>query len=87
MLGIIGGTSLLFSKLPKLEKVRVPTPFGPADLLTGDIVMLMRHQGGIPPHRINYRANLAALAIAGVDRVIAFGSSGSLKPEIPPARS
>jgi 5'-methylthioadenosine phosphorylase len=46
--------------------------------------MLMRHQQGIPPHRINFRANLAALALAGVDRVIAFGSSGSLKPEIPP---
>jgi 5'-methylthioadenosine phosphorylase len=84
MLGIIGGTSLLFSKLPRLNKVRVATPFGPADLLTGDIVMLMRHQDGIPPHRINYRANLAALALAGVDRVIAFGSSGSLRPEITP---
>jgi 5'-methylthioadenosine phosphorylase len=46
--------------------------------------MLMRHQNGLPPHRINYRANLAALAIAGVDRIVAFGSSGSLKPEIKP---
>ena len=84
MLGIIGGTSLLFSTLPKLEKRQVATPFGTAELLCGDIVMLMRHQGGIPPHRINFRANLAALAIAGVDQVIAFGSSGSLKPEIVP---
>jgi len=84
MLGIIGGTSLLFSTLPRLEKQRVATPFGPADLLVGDIVMLMRHQGGVPPHRINFRANLAALAIAGVDRIVAFGSSGSLKPDIVP---
>jgi 5'-methylthioadenosine phosphorylase len=84
MLGIIGGTSLLFSTLPKLEHKQVDTPFGCADLLSGDIVMLMRHQNGLPPHRINYRANLAALAIAGVDRVIAFGSSGSLKPQINP---
>ena len=84
MLGIIGGTSLLFSTLPKLEKRQVATPFGAAELLCGEIVMLMRHQGGIPPHRINFRANLAALAIAGVDQVIAFGSSGSLKPEIVP---
>ena len=83
-LGIIGGTSLLFSTLPDLEKKRVDTPFGCTDLLCGDIVMLMRHQHGRPPHRINYRANLAALAIAGVDRIVAFGSSGSLKPEIPP---
>jgi 5'-methylthioadenosine phosphorylase len=84
-LGIIGGTSLLFSKLPPLENVQVATPFGNASLLCGDkLVMLMRHQGGVPPHRINYRANLAAMAIAGADRIVAFGSSGSLKPEIAP---
>jgi 5'-methylthioadenosine phosphorylase len=85
MLGIIGGTSLLFSTLPALEKRRVATPFGSAELLLGDkLVMLMRHQDGLPPHRINYRANLAALAIAGVTEVVAFGSSGSLKPKIAP---
>jgi len=84
MLGIIGGTSLLFSTLPTLEKKRIDTPYGNTELLCGDIVMLMRHQQGIPPHRINFRANLSALALAGVDRVIAFGSSGSLKQEIPP---
>ena len=83
-LGIIGGTSLLFSKLPPLNERRVATPFGSVDILCGDIVMLMRHQDGIPPHRINYRAGLSALAIAGVDRVVAFGSSGSLKREITP---
>jgi 5'-methylthioadenosine phosphorylase len=44
----------------------------------------MRHQNGLPPHRINNRAHLAAFAIAGVDRIVAFGSSGSLKKEIPP---
>jgi len=84
MLGIIGGTSLVFAKLPSLEKNVLNTPFGNAELLCGDIVMLMRHQNGRPPHRINYRANLAALAIAGATRIVAFGSSGSLKPEIPP---
>jgi 5'-methylthioadenosine phosphorylase len=84
MLGIIGGTSLLFSTLPSLEKRTVSTPFGSAEILTGDIVMLMRHQHGLPPHRINHRAHLAALAIAGVDRIVAFGSSGSLKPKIAP---
>jgi 5'-methylthioadenosine phosphorylase len=83
-LGIIGGTSLLFSTLPSLKKRTVSTPFGTAEILIGDIVMLMRHQHGLPPHRINYRANLAALAIAGVDRIVAFGSSGSLKIGIEP---
>jgi 5'-methylthioadenosine phosphorylase len=84
MLGIIGGTSLLFSTLPPLEKRTVATPFGNADLLRGNIIMLMRHQNGIPPHRINHRANLAALAIEGVTDIIAFGSSGSLKAGIAP---
>jgi 5'-methylthioadenosine phosphorylase len=84
MLGIIGGTSLLFSTLPSLEKRIVNTPFGSAEILGGDFVMLMRHQHGLPPHRINHRAHLAALAIAGVDRIVAVGSSGSLKPKIAP---
>ena len=85
MLGIIGGTSLLFSTLPKLEKRQVATPFGSAELLCGDnLVMLMRHQHDRPPHRINFRANLAAMAIAGVTHIVAFGSSGSLKPKIAP---
>jgi 5'-methylthioadenosine phosphorylase len=85
MLGIIGGTSLLFSTLPELEKRVIATPFGTAELLCGDnLVMLMRHQMNRPPHRINFRANLAAMAIYGVTRIVAFGSSGSLKKEIAP---
>jgi 5'-methylthioadenosine phosphorylase len=84
MLGIIGGTSLLFSALPDLEKRRISTPFGNAEVHLGDIAFLMRHQQGLPPHRINHRANLAALAIAGADRIIAFASSGSLNTTIVP---
>ena len=84
MLGIIGGTSLLFSTLPDLEKKQIDTPFGNAELLTGNVVLLMRHQQDLPPHRINFRANMAALAIAGVDRIVAFGSTGSLNPAITP---
>ncbi|HSQ93429.1 MAG TPA: MTAP family purine nucleoside phosphorylase, partial [Methanoregula sp.] len=84
MLGIIGGTSLLFSTLPELEKKQVDTPFGNAELFLGDVALLMRHQQGLPPHRINFRANMAALALAGADRIIAFGSSGSLNHDIAP---
>jgi 5'-methylthioadenosine phosphorylase len=83
-LGIIGGTSLLFTTLPSLEKHVVWTPFGRVEVLTGDVTILLRHQGNTPPHRINFCANMAALAILGVDRVIAFGSSGSLKTDIKP---
>jgi 5'-methylthioadenosine phosphorylase len=84
MLGIVGGTSLLFSDLPDLTKERIYTPFGPAEVYTGDFALLMRHQYGLPPHRMNYRASMAALAISGVERIVAFGSAGSLKPDIPP---
>jgi 5'-methylthioadenosine phosphorylase len=84
MLGIIGGTSLLFSRLPDMGSNRVDTPYGQAELLCGDFALLMRHQGGLPPHRINVRANLAALAIAGVDRIVAIGSAGSLRRDIQP---
>ncbi|MFA4876651.1 MAG: MTAP family purine nucleoside phosphorylase [Methanoregula sp.] len=84
MLGIIGGTSLLFSTLPALEKRTVATPFGSAEVLAGEIVMLMRHQHNLPPHRVNFRANLAALALCGADRIVAFASSGSMNPDIRP---
>jgi 5'-methylthioadenosine phosphorylase len=84
MLGIIGGTSLLFSRLPELVERSIDTPFGPALALCGDFALLHRHQRGVPPHRINFRANLAALAILGVDRLVSIGSAGSLKREIPP---
>jgi 5'-methylthioadenosine phosphorylase len=84
MLGIIGGTSLLFSDLPDLEKRIVHTPYGNSEVLCGDIAILLRHQHTTPPHRINYRSHLAALAILGVTRIVAIGSAGSLKREIPP---
>lgn len=85
MLGIIGGTSLLYAPLPALEKRQVATPFGPSGILAGEnLVLLMRHQNNLPPHRINHRANLSALALAGVTDIIAFGSSGSLKPRFAP---
>jgi 5'-methylthioadenosine phosphorylase len=84
MLAIIGGTSLRYADLPPLERRTVSTPFGPAEVLCGDIHLLLRHQQGVPPHRINFRANMAALAILGADRVITIGSSGSLKRAIHP---
>jgi 5'-methylthioadenosine phosphorylase len=83
-LAIIGGTSIRFSSLPSFEERTISTPYGKTEALCGEVVILQRHQGNFPPHRINYCANLAALAILGVDKIVAFGSSGSLKQEIPP---
>lgn len=84
MLGIIGGTSLLYAQIPPLEERVVHTPFGNCEVKTGDIAILLRHQRSLPPHRINYRAHLAALALLGVERLVLIGSSGSLKKEIQP---
>ncbi|MCQ8894807.1 MAG: MTAP family purine nucleoside phosphorylase [Methanolinea sp.] len=84
MLGIIGGTSLLYARIPPLEACVVHTPFGNCEVRTGEVALLLRHQGSLPPHRINYRAHLSALALLGVDRIVLIGSSGSLKKEIPP---
>lgn len=84
MLGMIGGTSLLFSRLPELELQVVHTPYGRCEVLAGEIALLLRHQHDKPPHRINHRAHLSALAILGVDRLVVFGSAGSLRREITP---
>ena len=85
MLAIVGGTSLLDCPLPRLEACRISTPFGPASALAGDgFLLLLRHGDGRPPHRINHRANLAALALLGADRIVLIGSTGSLRAEHAP---
>jgi 5'-methylthioadenosine phosphorylase len=52
----------------------------------GDRVLLNRHGFGapLPPHAINHRANLHALAYLGFRDVVALNSVGSLKPGLPP---
>ena len=84
MLGIIGGTSLLYADLPETRKEVVNTPFGPAEVLKGDIALLMRHQFNTPPHKINFPACLSALKLSGVSEIVAFGSVGSLNNSIGP---
>ncbi len=84
MLGIIGGTALLQAELPPLERKLIATPYGPAEVYTGKIAVLKRHQFNTPPAQINHRAHLAALKILGVDRMISIGSTGSMKAELSP---
>ncbi len=84
MLGIIGGTALLQARLPPLEKIRVATPFGPVQAYKGSIIFISRHQNGTPPQNINHRANLAAMKILGVGRLIVIGSTGSMHDGLPP---
>jgi 5'-methylthioadenosine phosphorylase len=85
-LGIAAGSSLLNAEPPDGAIRRdVATPFGQVALYeAGDHVLLQRHglDRYVAPHAIDHRANLAALAALGVDRVIAISSVGSLRSEI-----
>ena len=89
---IIGGTGVY--NVPGLDLVRrtVGTKYGSVDLFVGrnaseGLVFLPRHgpEHTAPPHRINYRANIKALEILGVRRVLALSTVGSLHSELPPA--
>jgi len=94
MLGFIGGTGLY--DLPGLRNVRyerVPSPFGrPSDdVLLGEpdgqpLAFLPRHGRGhvVPPHLINYRANLDVLKRLGVTDVVSLSAVGSLREDLPP---
>jgi len=93
-LAIIGGTGL--SKLVRLSdehKRVIKTPYGePSSPLTFgqlegvDVVFMARHGYGhtIPPHQINYRANIWALKEVGVTDVIAVAAVGSINRTMPP---
>ncbi|HEX6987904.1 MAG TPA: S-methyl-5'-thioadenosine phosphorylase [Bacillota bacterium] len=91
-IAIIGGTGVYDPDI--LEDVReeqVETPYGPVDLHLGrfeghDIAFLARHGRGhaVPPHRVNYRANVYALSVLGVERVIATNAVGSLRERFAP---
>ncbi|BDZ42485.1 hypothetical protein GCM10025865_17840 [Paraoerskovia sediminicola] len=83
-IGIIGGSGL-YSLLDEPESVEVSTPFGepsenPQRGRFGgkDVVFLPRHGADhrLPPHRVNYRANLWALRALGVRRVLAPSAVG-----------
>ncbi len=93
MLAIIGGTGLTrLSTLQVAYREVVRTPYGDPSsaLLFGqiagrDAVFLARHGHGhtIPPHRVNYRANLSALQQRGAEAVIAVASVGGIAASRP----
>ena len=93
-LAIIGGTGL--NTLPGLEETRrnqIATPYGKPSgpLVHGryagrEVAFLARHgeAHSLPPHRVNYRANLWALKHAGVDRVVAVATVGGIRADMQP---
>jgi len=93
-IAIIGGSGLYqLEALENSHTETVPTPYGePSDALTigsmqgESVVFLARHGAAhtIPPHRINYRANLWALKHMGVDTVISVCAVGGIRADIRP---
>jgi 5'-methylthioadenosine phosphorylase len=94
MLAIIGGSGL--NRLAGLEQtgqetVRTPygEPSGPLELgrLSGrDVVFLARHGPGhtIPPHEVNYRANIWALHARGVTDIVSVAAVGGIRKDLEP---
>ncbi|MGA8143035.1 MAG: S-methyl-5'-thioadenosine phosphorylase [Candidatus Acidiferrales bacterium] len=93
-IGIIGGSGLYsMAGLTETSEVRVKTPFGdPSDafvigtLEARRVAFLARHGRGhrISPSGINYRANIFAMKLLGVEQVISVSAVGSLRDDLPP---
>ena len=93
-IGIIGGSGVYDPKIfDETREIKVFTPFGePSDLISigihkeTSVAFIPRHGRNhtIPPHRVNYRANLWALKHLGVKRIIASSAVGSLRDDYSP---
>lgn len=92
MLAIIGGTGLTELENLKVNKrVIVRTPYGEpsqplifGEICGGEVIFLARHGNGhtIPPHEVNYRANMYALYLQGVTEIAAIATVGGIHPEL-----
>ncbi|MDP2156614.1 MAG: S-methyl-5'-thioadenosine phosphorylase [Nitrospirota bacterium] len=92
--GVIAGSGIYaIPELEIIDSVKVSSPYGePSDhyrigRLSGrEIVFLPRHGSlhHIPPHRINYRANIWGFRELGVKRILSVGASGGISREMKP---
>lgn len=93
MIGIIGGSGVyeLTQKADSCTEKIVKTDYGEVkvsilDICSKKVAFIPRHASGhsIPPHKINFRANIDALKNIGVTKIIATNSVGSMNEEMPP---
>lgn len=91
-IGIIGGSGF-YDLASSLKEIKVETPYGPPSdkIALGDVkgkkvAFLPRHNKNhdIPPHLVNYRANIWALKSLGVERIITSHAVGSLQKDYEP---
>jgi len=93
-LAIIGGTGLTtLNELKITHQESINTPYGSpsSPLVFGSfneisIIFLARHgeNHSIPPHKINYRANIAALKQVGVTHILAVAAVGGIQSNMKP---
>ena len=92
MIGVFGGSGF-YEFLDDVEELHIDTPYGKpsAAIRTGEIegkrVAFMPRHGDrheLPPHEVNFRANVWAMREAGVRRIVGPCACGSLKPELAP---
>ncbi|MEG6521599.1 S-methyl-5'-thioadenosine phosphorylase [Desulfotomaculum sp. 1211_IL3151] len=91
-IAIIGGTGVYDPNiLDNIRNEKVVTPYGEVGLKVGDyqgksVAFLNRHGAGhsVPPHLVNYRANIAALKELGVKSIFATAAVGSLNRNMAP---
>jgi 5'-methylthioinosine phosphorylase len=94
-IAIIGGTGLTSLKgLEITDREIVQTPYGEPSgplvrgvLCCNEVYFLPRHGSAhtIPPHKINYRANIWALKKAGVEQVISINAVGGIREDMQPS--
>lgn len=92
---IIGGTGVYDPDwLSDAQESDVATPYGTAHVIVGHfghlrVAFLARHGAGhsVPPHRINYRANIWALWRLGARKVCATSAVGSMRPALQPGHA
>jgi 5'-methylthioadenosine phosphorylase len=94
MIGVIGGTGAesLLDMYPLIESKSIQTDYGESptisilDVENRQVAYIPRHSKdhSTPPHMINYRANIEALHLLGVEEVFATNSVGSLDIDIEP---
>lgn len=93
MIGIIGGSGVyeISNKADSCTDKIVKTQYGDVkvsilEIASKKVAFIPRHAQGhsIPPHKINFRANIEALSNIGVTQIIATNSVGSMNEKMPP---
>ena len=92
LFAVIGGTGFYrMDEETEGERLTVNTRYGPVQVRRvrigeAEVAFLSRHgfDHSVPPHRVNYRANVAALRELGVTNILASAAVGSMSEKLPP---